>query len=225
MPTSARMRICASTGEKASTAAEPTSTPTSTRTCARVRRLGTSANINLKAKKEGESMTTNTTKNRRKYEQMFRCGQNRKVGVDTLVFNVGAATDCPSLKLGLCQVAKYEKNNVDGNPVCTSCKCYAMTKERYPTVVSGRRRQAIYWAMTPAYVVALDAAREADKRHRDRYTSEVREGCDYIRISESGDMYTQADVDKLALFAKWIHVLAPRIKKICGGTTCQITSW
>lgn len=178
----------------------------------------------LNGKKEGESMTTNTRKNRRKYEQMFRCGQNKKVGVDTVVFNFGAAMDCPSLKLGLCQVAVYDGVDDDGNPVVVSCDCYAMTKERYSTVVSGRRRQAIYWVRTPAHVIALDAVREMDRTHTDRYTHETRSGAEYIRISESGDVYDQSDISKLTTVAKWVYAMRPDVK-IYGYTARRDLDW
>ena len=56
---------------------------------------------------------------------------NKKIGNDTLIFNMGSATDCPSKKLGLCRHCD---------------KCYALKAERqYPQVRPFRDRQADYW--------------------------------------------------------------------------------
>lgn len=60
---------------------------------------------------------------------------NTKIGPDTMVLNLTSATDCPSRRLGLCQL---------DNPA----DCYALKAERhyYTTVLPYRRRQAAYWA-------------------------------------------------------------------------------
>ena len=56
---------------------------------------------------------------------------NSKVGNDTAIFNMNAAFDCPSEKMGFCEHAK---------------KCYAKKAERiYPQSLPCRRKQEIYW--------------------------------------------------------------------------------
>ena len=57
---------------------------------------------------------------------------NKKLPKTTAIFNMGAATDCPSLELGLCQAFVGEK-----------LVCYAMKAESglYPDVLPYRRRQ------------------------------------------------------------------------------------
>ena len=60
-------------------------------------------------------------------------GVNRKVGSDTAIVNMCSATDCPAMKLGLCQVGGHKK-------------CYAMKSERiWPNVLKSRRKQEKIW--------------------------------------------------------------------------------
>ena len=111
---------------------------------------------------------------------LFSTG-NRKVGKDTLIFNMNSAMDCPADKLGLCDI---------------SDKCYAKKAERqYPAVLPYRRRQAKSWGnVTPkGFVKAFMEL--ADKR---RKGNEVR----YFRFSESGDFKSQKDVNKMVEIAK-----------------------
>lgn len=117
-----------------------------------------------------------------KYNGLEVSNGNTKIGPDTLVFNMTSATDCPSRRLGLCQLS---------NPH----DCYAMRPEIFrPGTLPYRRRQARYWNMTGIDKIILDflcllIKHPSLKRIR------------YIRFSESGDFASQWDVDKLDLVA------------------------
>jgi len=66
---------------------------------------------------------------------------NKKLGKDTLIFNMTSATNCPSKRLGLCQLKGR----------CES-KCYALRAEkRFPAVLEYREEQAGDWTFLPAW--------------------------------------------------------------------------
>ena len=116
-----------------------------------------------------------------KYYGLLKVG-NKKIGNDTIIFNMCAATDCPSRKLGLCQL----KNPDD---------CYALQPERqYPRVLAYRRRQSVCWYMTGfSYELSITSSLHNIK---------------FVRYNESGDFETQHDVEKLkdlAKFYSWLQ--------------------
>lgn len=101
---------------------------------------------------------------------------NRKIGADTLIFNMGPANLCPSRDRGLCQVAD---------------KCYAIKAERqyHHVVPQFRFRQARFWLENDSKTIAntIKAKKES-----------VRRGSIlYVRVNESGDFWSQECVDKL----------------------------
>ena len=98
---------------------------------------------------------------------------------------MNSATDCPSKKLGLC--------NIEDD------KCYAMKAERcYPQVLPYRRAQEEYWDNHTSAEIARDLGDIINnKKHR----------IDYIRFSEAGDFKTQRDVTKLKGIARRINNL------------------
>jgi hypothetical protein len=105
---------------------------------------------------------------------------NSKVGADTAIFNMNAAFDCPSEKLGLCPHAK---------------SCYAKKAERiYPQTLPYRRKQEIYWDSTDVdtfvaeFLVAIKNKKKTPIK--------------FLRISESGDFKSQEDLEKLNLIAE-----------------------
>jgi hypothetical protein len=103
---------------------------------------------------------------------------NRKIGNDTIIFNMTSAHDCPSRKLGLCKLGK---------------KCYADKAERlYPAVLPYRNRQACYWEANDAITIANDILKLANSK---------RKPVKYFRLSEAGDFKNQEDVDKAELIA------------------------
>lgn len=103
---------------------------------------------------------------------------NTKLPKDTAIFNMCSATDCPSLKLGLCKVRD---------------KCYALKAERlYKQVLPYRRRQEEFWDGTTADEFAYQLLKvNEDKKLKLKL----------LRVSEAGDFKTQEDVDKLSSVA------------------------
>ncbi|NCB43082.1 MAG: hypothetical protein EOM59_10740 [Clostridia bacterium] len=107
---------------------------------------------------------------------------NRKIGRDTLIFNMGPATDCPSRALGLCQLP-------DPN------QCYALTAEVfYPKSLPFRRAQARYWKRNGPERIARDI-RAALAKHKK---------IEYIRVNECGDFYAKECVEKICKIAAWV---------------------
>jgi hypothetical protein len=107
---------------------------------------------------------------------MLLSNGNRKIGNDTLIFNMTPATNCPSKKLGLCKLPE---------------KCYAMKAERcYPQVLPYRKRQEWAW-------------KDLTIKEFYSYVSDfIKPGIKYFRFSESGDFRTQEDVDKMSELAE-----------------------
>ena len=107
---------------------------------------------------------------------------NLKLGTDTLIFNMGTAGDCPSLKNGLCKLGK---------------KCYALKAEKLygDCVVNYRKRQENYWKNTPAAQICSEA---------EIVISRMRKKPAYFRFNESGDFYDQYDVEKLDIIAGYL---------------------
>lgn len=105
---------------------------------------------------------------------------NHKLGKDTIIFNMGPATDCPSRKAGFCKVAD---------------KCYAMKAERmYKQSLPYRQRQAVYWKTNSAEKIAEDLNRHIARKFKIPVS--------YVRFNESGDFYGQEDVEKLKEIAR-----------------------
>lgn len=113
---------------------------------------------------------------------------NRKIGRDTLIFNMGPAKSCPSKKLGLCKIP--------------AGKCYALKAERmYPQVLPYRRAQARYWKQRKTTYIIQDLLAALNKHKKIKY----------IRFNESGDFYDQNSVDKLVNIAQAVKIFAPGI--------------
>lgn len=109
---------------------------------------------------------------------------NHKLGKDTLIFNMGPATDCPSRQAGFCKVPDI---------------CYAMKAERmYKQSLPYRRRQAEYWKNSSAEKIAADL----NSHLRRKFKVPV----SYVRFNESGDFYGQEDVEKLKEVARRVPV-------------------
>lgn len=113
----------------------------------------------------------------------FFSNGNRKLGKDTLIFNITSAHDCPSRARGLCQI--------EG-------KCYARKAENmYPAVLPYRRRQANLWVSTTAQGMTTAFLRVImSYRHRIKY----------VRLNEAGDFVTQGDVDKAEKIAAALKI-------------------
>lgn len=130
---------------------------------------------------------------------------NLKLGQDTLIINFGPAEDCPSKKLGLCKV-------------CSDC--YARRTELFrPLALPYRYHQKSYWQNNSAGQIATDfinllteyTVNKGGKR------LPLYKAIKYLRFSEAGDFYSQADVYKLSFVAR-------RLKKAFGIVTYGYTA-
>jgi hypothetical protein len=120
------------------------------------------------------------SKSRTQYVGLWSLG-NSKLPETTAIFNITSAKDCPSNKLGLCAAVIDGKN-----------KCYARQAEySYPGVLPYRQRQAALWANTTAteYVKLFLSAIGKRKIYA-------------LRLNESGDYRSQADVHKAETIAR-----------------------
>jgi len=109
---------------------------------------------------------------------------NIKIPTSTAIFNMSSATDCPSMKLGLCAAAK------------AGVKCYARKSEvpARPGVLPYRRRQEKYWATATASKFALDFLALNASKVRQPFTA--------IRFNEAGDFHSRACVEKADTIAR-----------------------
>ena len=90
---------------------------------------------------------------------------NKKIGTDTLIFNMQSATDCEAKKLGLCTICRK--------------KCYALKAEvQYPNVLPYRRRQEKYWDETSVQTKVDDLKSVLSRK---------RIPVKYFRFNEAGD--------------------------------------
>lgn len=115
--------------------------------------------------------------------KLFSFG-NKKLPKSTAIFNLCAASNCPSEKLGLCQLPN-------------AGKCYAKKAERiYKAVLPYRKRQEIFW-QTCSVQDFMKAFSQAVGKKKVKH----------LRFGESGDFRTQADVDKAQEIAEllWEH--------------------
>jgi len=108
---------------------------------------------------------------------------NRKIGKDTLIFNMSTARKCPAAKLGLCQLDDPDQ-------------CYALKAEKfYPQSYPFRQCQARYWRNNTAETIAR-AIRAALKNHK-----KVK----YIRVNEAGDMTSAACLEKIMQISAYVR--------------------
>jgi hypothetical protein len=110
---------------------------------------------------------------------------NLKIPSTTAIFNMSSATDCPSMRLGLCKAAKK------------GVKCYARKSEYeyHPFVLPFRRRQEAYWREVSAHSFAADflfinALKEVP------FTA--------LRFNEAGDFHSQDCVNKAEEIAMYL---------------------
>jgi len=120
---------------------------------------------------------------------------NLKIGLDTLIFNMGSAYKCPADKLGLCKV---------------SDKCYAKKAENqyWLNTTHYREKQAKYWkrlvkANKPEYFAAdlreIITSKNKTSLHKIKF----------LRLNESGDFYGQKDIDFLIETCKILAITVP----------------
>lgn len=114
----------------------------------------------------------------RKLGNIFKVG-NKKIGNDTIIFNMQPAYRCISKILGLCQLSN--SNN-----------CYALRDEhQYKQVLEYRKRQQKYWKDAPIDIILKDII----------HIKQVRPKIKYIRFNESGDIIDLLDINKLNYLA------------------------
>jgi len=130
---------------------------------------------------------------------------NHKLPSTTAIFNMSSATDCPSLKFGLCSA-------VDENG---KLFCYAVKAERgyRPDVLPYRRRQEKFWKSISAekfaeQFIAINA------RKRKKFTA--------LRLNEAGDFHSQECIDKAEKIAT---ILKPTGVKVYGYTARKDLSY
>jgi len=100
---------------------------------------------------------------------------NRKLPDTTAIWNCGAARDCPSRPLGLCQAGR---------------RCYALNTERYMTnSLPYRRRQAEIMRSVPGLEIGAGILARCLGREK-----KVK----LFRYGQAGDMADQVDVETLA---------------------------
>lgn len=117
---------------------------------------------------------------------------NKKIGKDTIIFNITTSTDCPSAEM--CPYSK--KSNIRGK----KNRCYSLVAERLrPSVLAFRRRQAEYWDTHSAEHIARDIS----EAHIQLGIEIIK----YVRVSESGDFRNMTDIRKLIKIAKLLSNL------------------
>ena len=111
---------------------------------------------------------------------------NHKIGDDTLIFNICSSHNCPSKKLGLCQLP---------NP---DIDCYGMNDEVFHTRAIGyRNRQELAWNCCSATQIADQIKQKVEGRRATPLK--------FLRVSEAGDFKSQRDVNKLADVAEQLE--------------------
>lgn len=107
---------------------------------------------------------------------------NKKLGNDTLIFNMGSAHNCPSKAMGLCEIP-------DG-------KCYAFCDEnRYKNTLAYRMRQESYWNISTVNGILADFDELFTKYPK--LKNEIK----YLRFNESGDFQGQWAINRLSRIA------------------------
>lgn len=117
---------------------------------------------------------------------------NRKIGSDTLIFNLGSAHTCPSRKRGLCKLGD---------------KCYALKAElMYPGCRPYRDRQANYWLTNniDTIITDFDNMITAKRTKVDGQLVPLSTAIKYIRLNESGDLYSQTCLEKAERLASYL---------------------
>lgn len=113
---------------------------------------------------------------------------NLKIGKDTLIFNMGSATECASGAKGLCELFLTRD-------------CYALKAEiQYPATLPARQRQESFWKSADV----IDIAEAIQHAFNGRRQTALK----YVRVNEAGDMHAKECFSKL----KQLATLLPEIK-------------
>jgi len=112
---------------------------------------------------------------------LYKIG-NKKIGLDTLIFNMQSAHNCYCDKTKQCPFGK------SGNG-----KCYALRNEKlYKNTLEYRERQNEYWEKSTINKILLDLRNIIAKYPQIKY----------IRFNESGDMSGYTDLKRLITIAE-----------------------
>ena len=112
---------------------------------------------------------------------LYKIG-NKKIGFDTLIFNMSAAHNCYCDKTKQCEFGK------NGNG-----KCYALRNEKlYKNTLEYRNRQNEYWTKNLCTKIIKDL----------KYIFNKYPDIKYLRFNESGDMSGYTDLKKLITIAE-----------------------
>jgi hypothetical protein len=107
---------------------------------------------------------------------------NLKIGADTLIFNLGSATHCPSGMTGQCDLFRTKK-------------CYAMKAElQYPDVLPYRERQKAYWYSTSTADILEHLKKEFSRKRKVPIK--------FLRWNEAGDVATDEDLIRMVEIAE-----------------------
>ncbi len=114
---------------------------------------------------------------------------NTKIGYDTIIVNMGTAHNCPSAKLGLCNLA-HKKYGGDGS-------CYALKAEYlYPPSITFRAIQKIQFELWNSLKIADEIFEEVKKHPKTKIK--------YVRFNESGDFHSISQVIKAGEVARYV---------------------
>lgn len=117
---------------------------------------------------------------------------NKKIGRDTIIFNMGSASNCPSDELGYCDFGNK------GNK-----KCYALKSERlWPQVLPYRNAQEEYWKNTEREQIAEDVLTALGQHRKIKF----------VRFNESGDFWGIECIEKLGYIATKVNESFPKVK-------------
>ena len=105
---------------------------------------------------------------------------NKKIGKDTVIFNMGSATECSSKKAGLCDI-----------------DCYALKAEiQYKNTLPARQHQEKYWLANDSFTIAEAIQKAVSRNTKVKIT--------HVRVNESGDFHTSECLDKLIEIAEML---------------------
>ena len=116
---------------------------------------------------------------------------NKKLGKDTFIMNITSATNCPSAKLGLCEVIKEKDGSIN------TWNCYAFRPEKfYPNCLPFREAQTRIFENTSGKDLANQIILKANSKRTNLIN--------YLRFSESGDFRKQEDITRMGVISELI---------------------
>lgn len=119
---------------------------------------------------------------------------NLKLGKDTIIVNMGAATDCPSARAKLCELYAQGlcyANNQERGLTGTTVKINKKTgKISHGGILPAKRRHGKQWKDNDAHTIALSLVGIITSLRAKRPIK-------YVRMNEAGDFATVEDIEKL----------------------------